>query len=108
LYRITPFILHEAARPNGRSLPEIIPFASGHGGLGTGLATRAGDDAGLQLIVPNRSEESVPDSGSPALLMIQGCQPARNSSFSREFPAAWTPRKADIIKSAGEPKERTT
>ena len=41
--------------------------------------------------------------GSPALSMIQGRRPARHPSFFRGFSGAWTPRRADVIESAGEP-----
>ena len=53
--------------------------------------------------MPSSVEETVPDSGSPAISMIQGRQAVQRSSFSREFPAAWTPGRADFIESAEEP-----
>src|SRR3954464_6491704 len=58
--------------------------------------------------VPLVVKETVPDSGSPAILMIQSAQPALDALFSGESPAPWTPMRASIIKNAGEPRYRVS
>jgi hypothetical protein len=58
----------------------------------------------ITLAAPPQVGVLYPNLGSPALLMIQDCQVARRTSFSRGFPATWTPQRADFIEIAGDPE----
>ena len=54
--------------------------------------------------VPDSSEETVPQSGSPALLMIQGRREIRLPRFAGEISVDPGANRTGFIESAGEPK----
>jgi hypothetical protein len=53
--------------------------------------------------VPNISQETVPESGSPALSMIQALQKDEISSICRGFAVGLGQKRAVITENAGEP-----